>query len=385
MNYINQEYIEQGIKVEISVLDIPKKTKEYHLIFHYTNCSSKFENQVESLYIVLEKYIHQDLLPHTKPIFARCYLSDIVNQHNKIEKILSLLECSVSIIGQPMMDGSKIALWVIMRTNVEIIRKNEIYIVSHNGYLQSFFAERIDKKYSNTNIYDQTNHLLSTFEEKLMTLEYSLEANCLRTWFYINDIDSNYFEFAKARKENFEKNGLTTKTHFIASTGIEGKSQATQQKIMMDAYVIEGLDKQQIQYLYASDFMSSTMNYGVTFERGVTIHFGDRKNVFISGTASIDQNGNVVYAGDIEQQLLRMLQNVNALLDKAGCTFKDISMMIIYIRDIGDYSFVRNYFEKYYSKVPKLILLSSICRPEWLIEIECIASIPSFNATFNDY
>lgn len=385
MNYINQEYVEQGIKVEISVLDIPKKTKEYHLIFHFTNCSSKFENQIESLYIVLEKYIHQDLLPHTKPIFARCYLSDIVNQHNKIEKILSLLECSVSIIGQPMMDGSKIALWVIMRTNVEIIREDETYIVSHNGYLQSFFAERIDKKYSKTNIYDQTNHLLSTFEEKLMALEYSLEANCLRTWFYINDIDNNYLEFAKARKENFEKNRLTTETHFIASTGIEGKSQTHQQKIMMDAYVIEGLEKEQIQYLYASDFMSSTMNYGVTFERGVTIHFGDRKNVFISGTASIDQNGNVLYAGDIEKQLLRMLQNVNALLDKAGCTFKDISMMIIYIRDIGDYSFVRNYFEKHYSKVPKLILLSSICRPEWLIEIECIASMPYYNASFSDY
>ena len=385
MNYINQEYIEQGIKVEISVLDIAKKTKEYHLIFHFTNCTSKFENQVESLYIVLEKYIHQDLLPDTKPIFARCYLSDIVNQNDKIEKILSLLECSVSIIGQPMMDGSKIALWVIMSTNIEMIRKNGTYIVSHNGYLQSFFTERIDKKYTNTDIYDQTNYLLSTFEEKLKALEYSLEANCLRTWFYINDIDNNYLEFAKARKENFEKNGLTTKTHFIASTGIEGKSQTHQQKIMMDAYVIEGLEKEQIQYLYASDFMSSTMNYGVTFERGVMIHFGDRKNVFISGTASIDQNGNVVYIGDIEKQLLRMLQNMNTLLGEAGCIDQDISMMIIYIRDIGDYSFVRNYFEEYYSKVPKLILLSSICRPEWLIEIECIASTTSYNASFSDY
>jgi enamine deaminase RidA (YjgF/YER057c/UK114 family) len=80
-----------------------------------------------------------------------------------------------------------------------------------------------------------------------------------------------------------------------------------------------------------------------------------------------------------------MLQNVNALLGEAGCPDQDISMMIIYIRDIGDYSFVRNYFEKYYSKVPKLILLYSICRPEWLIEIECIASTTSYNASFSDY
>ena len=385
MNYINQEYVEQGIKVEISVLDIPKKTKEYHLIFHFTNCSSKFENQVESLYIVLEKYIYQNLLPDTKPIFARCYLSDIVNQHNEIGKILSLLECSVSIIGQPMMDGSKIALWVIMRTNVEIIRKNEAFIISHNGYLQSFFSERIDEKFSNLNINEQTSHLLTTFEEKLKTFDYSLEANCLRTWFYINDIDNNYFEFAKARKENFEKNGLTTKTHFIASTGIEGKLQYPQQKIMMDAYVIEGLDKEQIKYLYASDFMSSTMNYGVTFERGVMIDYGDRKNVFISGTARIDQYGKIVYIGNIEKQLLKMLQNVKILLEEAGCSFEDISMMIIYIRDIGDYPFVRNYFDKYFSQIPTLILLSSICRPAWLIEIECIASTPYYNTSFSDY
>jgi enamine deaminase RidA (YjgF/YER057c/UK114 family) len=80
-----------------------------------------------------------------------------------------------------------------------------------------------------------------------------------------------------------------------------------------------------------------------------------------------------------------MLQNVKILLEEAGCSFEDISMMIIYIRDIGDYPFVRNYFDKYFSQIPTLILLSSICRPAWLIEIECIASTPYYNTSFSDY
>ncbi len=65
--------------------------------------------------------------------------------------------------------------------------------------------------------------------------------------------------------------------------------------VMMDAYAISGVRKEQIRYLSAPDHLSPTHVYGVTFERGVSVAYQDRKHIIISGTASIDSAGKIVY------------------------------------------------------------------------------------------
>ena len=67
----------------------------------------------------------------------------------------------------------------------------------------------------------------------------------------------------------------------------------------MDSYAVDGLEPGQIQFLYAPTHLNPTYEYGVTFERGTAVTYGDRKQVFISGTASIDNRGEIVYPGDI--------------------------------------------------------------------------------------
>lgn len=70
--------------------------------------------------------------------------------------------------------------------------------------------------------------------------------------------------------------------------------------------------------LYARDYLNPTYEYGVTFERGVRVDYGDRSHIFISGTASIDNRGRVVHAGDVRRQTERMWENVEALLREGG-------------------------------------------------------------------
>lgn len=110
----------------------------------------------------------------------------------------------------------------------------------------------------------------------------TLAGNCQRTWFYVNDIDNQYAGMVKARNDLFVTQGLTSDTHFIASTGIAGRTAMPQSLVTMDALAYKPMASHQIQYLYASDHLNRTSEYGVSFERGTALTLGDRRQVFIS-------------------------------------------------------------------------------------------------------
>jgi enamine deaminase RidA (YjgF/YER057c/UK114 family) len=141
----------------------------------------------------------------------------------------------------------------------------------------------------------------------------------------------------------------------------------------MDAYAVDGIQKEQVHYLYAPSHLNPTYEYGVSFERGTYIDYGDRRQVYISGTASINNKGQVVHPGDIRKQTLRMWENVETLLAEAECSFDHVGHLIVYLRDIADYIVVKEMFEERFPDIPKVYLLAPVCRPGWLIEMECMA------------
>ena len=132
-------------------------------------------------------------------------------------------------------------------------------------------------------------------------------------------------------------------------------------------------------FLKALDHLSPTHIYGVTFERGTSVAYRDRKHIIISGTASIDSDGNILYPGNISQQLDRTVENIEALLKNAGATFKDMCVLIVYIRDPGDYTLANQQMQELFPDTPVVVALAPVCRPGWLIELEGIAIIPASN------
>jgi Putative translation initiation inhibitor, yjgF family len=165
---------------------------------------------------------------------------------------------------------------------------------------------------------------------------------------------------------------------------IEGRHANPNIHVLLDAYTIKGLQPGQIKYLRALSHLCSTYDYGVTFERGTCLYFGDRSKVYISGTASIDKEGNIMHAGDIVGQVHRTWENVEALLKEADCTFEDLMQIIVYLRDMADYQCVTKMFDEKFNQIPKVIVLAPVCRPGWLVEMECIASKIKLNKTFKD-
>jgi len=385
MKYVLKRFSDLEVMAEIAIVEPIGKVKEYQVIIHMTAGMTSFNQQLISLQKALTNLLADDVLQHAEPVFAQCFLSDAANQQEDVSKMLSeQLNCAVSYVKQPPLDGSKLALWLQLQSDVTTGNDGLAYY-EHNGYRQYYTSTDCGlKTKENYNSYQQTIDLLEIYEEQLKKRECTIERDCIRTWFFVRDVDLNYQGVVDARKENFRLNGLNNETHYIASTGIEGSNSNPNVNVLMNTHTIKGLDKDQINFLYAKDYLSPTCDYGVTFERGVSIDFGDRRKVYISGTASIDNKGIIVHPGDIVKQVYRMWENVDALLKEADCSFDDVMQIFVYLRDIADYQCVKQMYDEKLPNIPTLIVLAPICRPGWLVEMECIALKHKLNKNYRD-
>ena len=356
---------------------------EFHAYIHITDNSLTFNQQVEYMADAVSKL--KDCFPeNTRCIIARFHVSDAANQTETIKQTFAVItDCPISIIQQPPLDGTKMAIWINAISNSEIIScKQDSILYKHNGYQHLWTTANAD---GSMNTYEQTTDLFNRYSEIAITKEMTLEANCRRTWLYVNDIDNHYSDVVVGRNDVFDKENLTDSTHYIASTGITGYTGKKGVNVKMDTYSINGLQNEQTQYLYATSHLNRTSEYGVRFERGVAILYGDRTHAFISGTASIDDKGNILYPLDINGQIWRMWENVEALLSEVGMNMEqDIAMMTIYLRDIADYEIVKSRFDTRFPNHPKAIVLAPVCRPGWLIEMECIC-VKAANTNQKDF
>lgn len=356
---------------------------EYHAIFRITNPRLTYAEQVDSIQSAYERLVKEEI-PGAVAVLKRYFLSDAANQsHQLLATQIENSDCALSIVEQPPLDGTKIALWVYLQTGVQTrTLPHGDYEVSHGGYRHIWSASNFNK--ASKSEY-QTRLLLNDYVMRLAGQGCSLADNCIRTWFFVQNVDVNYAGVVKARNEVFLTQNLTEKTHFIASTGIAGRHADHEVLVQMDAYAIDGVQPEQIHYLYAPTHLNPTYEYGVSFERGTYVDYGDRRQVFISGTASINNRGEIMYPGDIRKQTLRMWENVETLLAEAECTFEHVGHLIVYLRDIADYTVVQEMFEERFPHIPKVYLQAPVCRPGWLVEMECMAVKPIQNEEFKAY
>lgn len=353
-------------------VDIP----EYHVSIAPEKYGS-FTEQLDSLALKYKQVLEINGLKSKNLVFSKIFLCDYANQRKLIEDhsdFRSIVENSViSIIEQPPLDGTKINLLLFFAKTDDILitKKDDTYLVEIGGKMHIYQSiTKYDK--STRTPCQQTTDALSAHAKLLSDNDLSLRDNCVRTWLYSRDVDKDYADIVTARNDIFEKQDLTVNSHFIASTGIEGKGYYSGSSVNIDFYSIKGITSQQIQYLRALDYLNNTYEYGVAFERGTCITYSDKKHIFISGTASIDKVGECLFRNDVLKQAERLFLNIKMLLKDTDADLSDIAQMIVYLRNISDYGIINNYLETTYPKTPKVIVLARVCRPEWLIEVECI-------------
>jgi enamine deaminase RidA (YjgF/YER057c/UK114 family) len=134
------------------------------------------------------------------------------------------------------------------------------------------------------------------------------------------------------------------------------------------------------QGISAHSVLNEACDYGSAFSRGLRLELGKYTLLMISGTASIDGNGDTVYKGDFRAQCWRTYRNITTLLESEGATWKDIIKTTCYLRDIerdyDEFNRVRNAFYRWNELDPlpaSVGIQARLCREDLLIEIEAIA------------
>lgn len=118
-----------------------------------------------------------------------------------------------------------------------------------------------------------------------------------------------------------------------------------------------------------------------SFSRGLRVDARAGSSVlYISGTASVDEQGRSIHRGDFRAQCWRTFRNITELLRAEGATWHDIVRTTCYLRDIErdyeDFNQVRNYFFSAQNLDPlpaSTGIQARLCREDLLIEIEAIA------------
>lgn len=326
-------------------------------------CRGTFLQRMSELYLHLGNYLDLEEAEGRHLCYTKIFLSDAFSQYKELKNSLLFKEfiskTANSIIEQPPLDRSKISLLIKTSTNVSPFIFQSLRLT--------------DDEVEGKNSYFQTTCLFQKYLKSLEGTGMTMAKNLIRTWIYVRDIDVNYPGVVQARNTFFQKQGLTPETHFIASTGIGGYSSSPRVAVAMDFLTYPNIEEKNIQYLKAPDHLNPTQDYGVAFERGTKVTINGKQQFFISGTASINKKGEVMYPGDITRQTARLLENVGTLLADGGAIMKNIKYFIVYLRDDADAETTENFMNHVYPDIPHILVHAKVCRPEWLIEMECIA------------
>ncbi|NLV37864.1 MAG: hypothetical protein GXY66_01470 [Bacteroidales bacterium] len=349
-------------------------TREYHALINLKKVSGLNASVQLDLLEKAYESLKQEISPATA-VWKRYFLSDPCNQYTLFDKP----DVAISLVGQPPLDGSKMALWCYFVQEGRVDVDSDVITLTMPAYKHFYYYGLNDLS---SGSYAQTLKLFNDLKELMGRDKLNMAEHLLRTWVYVQAVDINYEGMVRARREVFEQEGLNKDTHYVSSTGIEGRHYLPSNLVFMDAYAVQGLKKEQQKFLYAPEHLSPTQVYGVTFERGTVVEYGDRKHVIISGTASIDNQGRTLYPMDIQAQTQRMFENVEALLSEAGAGFGDLVHAIVYLRDIADYELVKSLVNNRLPNVPQVYVLAPVCRSQWLVEMECMAILPVSNKNF---
>lgn len=88
--------------------------------------------------------------------------------------------------------------------------------------------------------------------------------------------------------------------------------------------------------------------------------------------------------GDVEAQAVQAMENIKLLLDEAGSGLEDIVKVVVYLTDIRYRESVYRVMGTYLKGVFPVstgLVVDSLARPEWLVEIDATAVLPDDNAT----
>lgn len=225
---------------------------------------------------------------------------------------------------------------------------------------------------------EQTSRMFEKIDQILASQSFRF-GNVARMWIFLEDILQWYDAFNAVRTEKFRALGLLPQQiiesemdglYLPASTGI-GARNPMDASCLSDLLAVSG--DVQVAILPGKQ-QRSAFRYGSAFSRGVCVRDGGYDQIYVSGTAAIDEQGRSLYPVNPEAQIRKTIDTIESLIADRGARLGDISAATIYLKRpefLAVYKRVADAFGL--SRMPAVCVVSDICRDELLFEMDALA------------
>ena len=111
--------MQNNTRTELFKYGVNGGVMEYHAMIHVTNTALAYTEQVAALMEAYDALLQVEAKGATT-VFKRYFLSDAANQADYLMALeMESSDCALSIVEQSPLDGSKVALWVYLMTDVQ--------------------------------------------------------------------------------------------------------------------------------------------------------------------------------------------------------------------------------------------------------------------------
>ena len=143
-----------------------------------------FAVQLEHIRSTIEYLLTEEWQGDVLPLLKRYFISDAANQELLL-KAMRPEKCleAISVVQQPPLNGAKVCLWMWLRSGAGLP------VCRHNGYSHYFTVGMSENEGDSE---QQTHTLLVRYEKMLDSWGLKLADQCIRTWFFVRDVDVNY-------------------------------------------------------------------------------------------------------------------------------------------------------------------------------------------------
>jgi len=219
-----------------------------------------------------------------------------------------------------------------------------------------------------TRMFDLANDLLDN-----LALPYR---DVVRTWIYIGDILAWYDEFNETRNACYTRYGLLGQgdDYLPASTGIQARPPGCLE-LTMDLLALHPTPGSDVVIgRLHNPLQNEAYAYGSAFARAMEVVTGGARTVYVSGTASIDEAGHTIHQDDIEGQIRRTVDNVEALIGTRGLTQEDICQATVFLKDARYAETFRMLCAGTPLAERGVCMVADVCRADLLFEIDAVAA-----------
>ena len=103
------------------------------------------------------------------------------------------------------------------------------------------------------------------------------------------------------------------------------------------------------------------------------------KLLFVSGQVAQDDRGEPMGINDCEAQTRQIMSRIQAIVETAGASMKDVVKITTFLTDIANYpGFSKVRSETFPDNPPasSTVVVAALVRPEFLVEVEAVVHLP---------